>query len=229
MTVQARPRRVEIEQFRGVSELAVDLLKGTSTYIIGPNNAGKSTVLNAVALAFKGGPFRTFTPAAFDYHLDSDGQHSDAFSVSVMFSSDGGALPAVQGVGAPVDIHGMRVFGRTEKYGRLIHRHVLLDEDQKPVTLSGRTPLKGSVKDQYKEQGLGYSKHYARANEIREHLPEVWHLTPENLERSLYHWRTGPLRRLAALLSKRFFEVEWDLEVEGGTRPMPSSGTCQRR
>ncbi|MEX2374320.1 MAG: AAA family ATPase [Dehalococcoidia bacterium] len=224
MSVHARPACLHIRNFRGIPELDVDLHAGTSTYVIGPNNAGKSTVLNAVALAFKGAAFRTFTPGSYDYFRDLDGNHSDTFSVAVSFSPEGGSLPAVQGVGSPDDVHGIQVLGRTEKYGRLVYRHVLIGVDGKPITISQRTPLKGDVKEQYKDHGLGYSRHYARPDEIREFLPKVWHLTPENLDRSLYHWRTGPLRRLAKLLSSRFFEEDWELEVEGGgTRAMPSA------
>jgi len=92
-----------------------------------------------------------------------------------------------------------------------------------PIVLSTRTPLKGGQKEQYKEQKLGYSRHYARKEDIYQYLPEIWHLTPENLSRSLYYWRSGPLRRLAQLLSRRFLEEDWELKIGGITRPMPSS------
>lgn len=223
MPVSVRPSSVHISQFRGIPDLTIDLDDRTATYIIGPNNAGKSTVLNAIALAFKAAAFRTFTPQAYDYFRGADGEHAETFSVAVGFSPGSGTLPAVQGVGPPIDVHGIQVVGRTQKYGRLVHRHMLLDENSEPITFSTKTPLKAELKEQYQEQRLGFSKHYARADEIREYLPEVWHLSPENLERSLYHWHTGPLRRLATLLSRKFFEEEWDLEVKGITRPMPLS------
>jgi hypothetical protein len=62
---------------------------------------------------------------------------------------------------------------------------------------------------------------YARLDEIREHIPEVWLLRPDNLERSLYVWQTGPLNRLARILSERFLETNWSFEFGGQKRKMP--------
>lgn len=54
-------------------------------------------------------------------------------------------------------------------------------------------------------------------------LPEVWLITPENLERSLYVWKTRPLAKLAELLSDRFLRDEWQFDHDGKTRKMPKS------
>ncbi len=223
MPATVRPSELRISQFRGVPEMELRFDPGTATYLIGPNNAGKTTVMNAIALAFKSAAFRTFTPTDFDYYRAPGGAHADTFSVSVIFEPVGAQLPAVQGVGSPVDVHGIQVVGKTDKRGGRFHRHVLLDHQHKPITHSQRTPLKGEEKEKYREQGLGYSRHYAKSDEIRDALPDIWHLTPENLERSLYHWKSGPLRRLAKLLSRRFFEEDWEVATESGPRPMPSS------
>jgi len=192
-------------------------------YLIGANNSGKSTVLNAVALVLRGGGFHTFTPEPFDFFHAPDGTPSEKFSIDLILEATDGALPAVQGAGSPVDVHRIRVTGSTEKGGRLTHRHVLTSKDAKPIMLSPRTPLKGDLKEKYKGQDVGWTQRYARPDDIRKCLPDVWLVTPENLERSLYHWKTGPLMKLSQLLSRRFFEVEWDFEHDGKIRKMPKT------
>jgi len=138
MAVLARPSSIRILNFRGIPALDLELAQNMTTYLIGPNNAGKSTVLNAVALAFKDANFHTYTPGPYDYFRDSDGAHSETFSVAVRFSSDQGSLPAVQGVGSPEDVHGIQVRGTTDRRGRLMHRQMLLGQDGNPIVGDGR-------------------------------------------------------------------------------------------
>lgn len=67
-----RLKRFEIQNFRGITELALDLDK--TTVLIGENNAGKTTVLEALhaclgrRLTGRSSPFNEL-----DFHLDSDG------------------------------------------------------------------------------------------------------------------------------------------------------------
>jgi hypothetical protein len=100
---------------------------------------------------------------------------------------------------------------------------VLLDGKGKPILLSDRTPLRGTAKEEFKGMGLGYRQFYARLDQIRDHMPEVWLLTPQNLHRSLYEWKTGPLQRLSRMLAKRFLETSWEFEHNGKPRPMPDT------
>ena len=86
-----------------------------------------------------------------------------------------------------------------------------------------RTPLKGVKKDQFQDHGLGWSQRYARPDDIRDHLPEVWLLTPENLGKSLYAWKTGPLARLSQILSRRFLTEAWEFEFNSQPRRMPET------
>lgn len=203
-----------------MKNLRLDLPENSPTYLIGSNNSGKSTVLNAIAFALRGGGFHTFTPEPYDFFLH-DAAHAKTFCIDVHLLKSGGDLPAVQGVGSPVDVHRIRVSGRTESGGRLSHRHTLVGADGKNIAISPRTVLKGEVKERYTGHDLGWTKKYARLDDIRVCLPEVWLITAENLERSLYHWKTGPLSKLASLLSSRFLRDEWTFEHEGTSRAMP--------
>lgn len=223
MEVGYRFASVEIAAFRGIPHLAVDLPVDAPLYIIGANNAGKSTVINAVALALRGGGFHTFAPEAFDFFHDAHGNIAKEFTIDLSFGVAGGVLPAVQGVGNPIDVHGLRVRGCVEKRGRMTHSHTLLGENLKPITFSNRTALKGTTKERYEGQGVGWGPRHARPEDIRGVLPEVWLITPENLERSLYVWKTGPLAKLAALLSDRFLRDEWQFDYDGKSRKMPQT------
>jgi hypothetical protein len=91
------------------------------------------------------------------------------------------------------------------------------------ILLSDKTPLKGVGKDEFAGMGLGYRQSYARLDQIRDHIPEVWLLTPQDVERSLYVWKTGPLQRLSRLLARRFLETKWDFDHGGKPRPMPDT------
>jgi hypothetical protein len=222
VSIDFRFSQLRISGFRGVRELTVDLPPDLPTFVVGPNNAGKSTLINAFALALKGGGYHTFSPTATDFFHDSGGNVATDFQIELRFSESGGVLPAVQGVGNPTYVHGIRVLGRTQD-GRMVHRHVLLDVEDKAIVNSPRTALKGPAKAEFKDHGLGWAQYYARIDDIRQHLPDVWLLSPENLDRSLYHWQTGPLNRLAKILSEQFLSTEWTFEYHGQERPMPSS------
>lgn len=223
MEIGYRIRALEIAGFRGIPRLRVALPEKAPLYLIGANNAGKSTIINAFALALRGGGFHTFVPDEFDFFHGPDGNAVDEFVIDLELLEDDGALPAVQGVGNPTDVHGLRVTGTLERGGRRSHRHVLVGSNGKPITYSHRTALKGAAKEQYQDQGLGWSPRYARPDDIRTVWPDVWLITPENLERSLYHWKTGPLSKLSQLLSDRFLSEEWDFEYDEKPRKMPKT------
>jgi ABC-type cobalamin transport system ATPase subunit len=223
MEVAYRIASVDITAFRGIAGLTIDLPVGAPLYIIGANNAGKSTVVNAIALALRGGGFHAFSPELFDFFQSADGKPAKEFSIDLRFAAAGGVLPAVQGVGTPVDVHGLRVRGCVDKRGRMTHTHTLLGGDGKSITFSNRTALKGTTKERYEGQGVGWGPRNARLDDIRGVLPEVWLITPENLERSLYVWKTGPLAKLAELLSDRFLRDEWQFDYDGKSRKMPKT------
>lgn len=98
-----------------------------------------------------------------------------------------------------------------------------MDGHGKAITISPRTALKGDTKEQYRDHGLGWAQYYARIDEVRAFLPEVWLLRPDNLEASLYHWKSGPLNRLASILSERFLDSSWSFEYDGKQREMPET------
>ena len=55
MAIDYRLWKVVIHCFRGIQHLELELIDNVPCVLIGANNAGKSTILNAVALALGGG------------------------------------------------------------------------------------------------------------------------------------------------------------------------------
>lgn len=176
-------------------------------------------MLEAIALALGGGGFHQFEPTEFDYFHSVTGDITREFTVTLHFSADKVIhLPAVQGVGNPIPVHGIQVKGIIDKSDRFSHRRLLLDEAGKPINYSPRTALRGEVKEAYRGRAnLGWSQPYARVDEIRDNLPDVWLLTPHNLRRSLYEWKTGPLQKLSRMLAKHFVESSWEFKYNGSS------------
>jgi predicted ATPase len=224
MPVEYRLNKLSIRNFRGIRELDLDLAQEMPLHLIGGNNAGKSTILDAIALALRGGGMHLFNPTTFDFFHDSTGAVAKSFSITLRFSAtDDLRLPAVQGVGNPLAVHGVRVDGKTDKRGDFSHGRVLLDAEGKTITLSHTTPIKGALKEAYKDHGVGYRPINARIDDIRDHIPEVWYLQPDNLRASLYDWKSGPLKKLSRLLAEKFLETPWMLTIDGRVRKMPET------
>lgn len=224
MAGEFRFARLFVKGFRGIRELDLELPIGKPLHLIGGNNSGKSTVLRALALALGGGGLHQFVPEEFDFFHDHTGNAVTDFTVTLHLQADDEkGLPAVQGVGNPVRVHAIEVRGTTDANGRLSHKRVLLNKEGDHILLSDRTPLKGEVKKEFIGTGLGYRRFYARVNDIWDYLPETWLLTPQNLFRSLYEWKTGPLQKLSRLLAEKFLEAEWELTFEGKSWRMPAT------
>jgi putative ATP-dependent endonuclease of the OLD family len=142
--------RLKIDHYRGIPSLNVELQPEVPTYLIGPNNAGKSTVLNAIALALRSGPFIQYEASVFDFFHPASDRPSSNFTVSLEFSAnEESQYPAVQGVGSPVPVHGVRISGELEEEGRCSSSSTLLDANGKTVTFSPRTALKAEIKAEY--------------------------------------------------------------------------------
>lgn len=224
MSVEFSLGSLNVRRFRGMAEFNLDLAQGVPLYLIGANNAGKSTALFALALALRGGGTHQFTPDEFDFYHAPDGQAATDFSICLNFITDNPThLPIVQAVGAPMAVHGVEVKGSTDKAGRSSHRHVLVDAEGKPILLITRTAMKAALKETYKAHGMPSPRVYGRLDDIRDHLPDVFLLTGDNLKDSLYRYRTGPLQRLSRLLARRFLEEKWEFPFKGKAWPMPAS------
>lgn len=224
MAVSFLVDKVAIENFRGIKELKVDLPPEIPSVLVGSNNACKSTILNAIALGLRGGGFHQWAPEQFDFFHPDLGQPAAEFSIILHLKAmPGGDLPAVQAMGNPVFVHGILVHGRTDEGGRLSHRHHLIDDAGKPILLMPRTSLKGPAKLTFAGQEFGSFRRYATLDDIRQYLPTVWLLRPNNISASLYKWATGPLQRLSRLLAHRFLNEEWEFEYQGQARNMPDT------
>jgi predicted ATP-dependent endonuclease of OLD family len=128
MPLQFYLSKLIVTGFRGIRELSVDLPRSSPLYILGGNNAGKTTLLEAFALALNGGGFHQFEPEKYDFFHDSAGKPEANFSIKVQLAADDPKqLPAVQGVGDPIRVHAIEVRGTTDRNGRFSHRRVLLE------------------------------------------------------------------------------------------------------
>jgi len=147
------------------------------------------------------------------------------FVIQVHFHTDTpNGYPAVKGVGKPSLVQGVQVRGTVRKDGRIVTSRTLLDAQGKSVTLSTRTPLPEAEKDQWAEHGVGYRVVNARLEDIHDHTPEVWLFTPQNIEASLYLWKTGPIAKLSRLMATRFLTDDWVIKLaNGGERKMPDA------
>src|SRR5207248_3025988 len=114
----------------------LEFIENVPSVLIGANNAGKSTILNAIALALGGGGFHQWTPSEEDFYCDQSGKRSTEFMVQVHFRSENAlGYPAVRGVGQPKLIHGVQVKGRTAKDGKMSHSRTLFDSESRTATI----------------------------------------------------------------------------------------------
>src|SRR5258708_37770376 len=81
MAVEFRFEKLCITDFRGIHELELEFPDGFPLHLIGSNNAGKSTVLQAIALALRGGGFHQYDLAPFDFFKSATGEHARTFEV----------------------------------------------------------------------------------------------------------------------------------------------------
>jgi predicted ATPase len=227
MPIDYKISKVIIRCFRGIEKLELDLRDGFPSVLIGANNTGKSTVLNAIALALGSPSFYQWSPTEADFFCDEKGNRASQFMVQVYFHSEQETgYPAVKGIQKPTLIHGVQVKGNL-KDRRASHGRTLLDEEGKTALIAPRTPLAQADKQKFREHGINYTQVNARLDDISDHTPEVWLFRPQNIEASLYVWKTGPIARLSKLLAERFLSDKWQMKREDGKMsPMP--GTMYR-
>lgn len=225
MAIDFRFSRIEIENFRGLENLAIDLPNRGPLAIVGPNNAGKSTILDAMALAMEGPSAHSFVPESHDFYCKRDGVPEKNFTIRLNFDAPSEmGLPAVRGaVGAPTPVHGAIVVGKTDKNGAHSHSSTLMGADGKPISLTTSLPMSKADKPVWADHSFGSPRRYARWYELGDERPEVWLLRPSNLHVSLFNWKTGPLQRLSSFLVRKFMEDKWDFTYGDKTHAMPAA------
>lgn len=228
VTIDFKISKVVIQNFRGIDALEIELKFGYPSVLIGSNNAGKTAVLNAIALALNGGDYYRYEVDENDFYCSDAGVRSRNFLVQVHFhSNDTLGYPAVKGVGAVSMVHGVQVKGTMTKDGRMSHSRTLFDETGKPITILPRTPVAAADKAKFAEHDVGFKTVNAKLSDVATHTPEIWFFRPQNIEASLYVWKTGPIARLSKLLAERYLQDEWDYKLpDGSTRPMPKAVTA---
>ena len=225
MAIDFRLSRIEIENFRGLSKLAIDLPDKGPLAIVGPNNAGKSTILDAMALAMDGPSAHGFVPEDHDFYCARDGEREKSFTIRLRFDAPTELeLPAVRGaVGSPASVHGAIVVGRTDKNGAHSHKSSLMGADGKPIALTASLPMSKVDQPIWSEHSFGAARRNARWYELGADRPEVWLLSPNNLHVSLFKWKTGPLQRLSSFLVRKFMQEKWEFTYAERTHTMPAA------
>ena len=143
------------------------------------------------------------------------------FSATLKFDPKG-TLPTVHTMGKVNEVHAIDVKGKFyPKKDYMEHGHHLLDKNLKSITLPFEVKMSKEDEKNYGESDHGFKVRNARLDEIKDQLPEVWLLNSSNLSASLYSWKTGPLSRLAKILSEKFFEDKWKFDYGSNVREMP--------
>jgi energy-coupling factor transporter ATP-binding protein EcfA2 len=217
--------KLEISNFRGIETLELEISEKCLNILIGANNSGKSTILDAISLVLDGPISYNYSPDKHDFFCTANGTCAEQFELKIQFSAANDSnLPAVRGAyGNPKLVYGACVTGSVEKNERYTHRTRLLDEKGDFILLPGPLPLKGKTKEEWKEHGFSSRPRYARWLDIADYKPEVWLLKPDNLFVSLYQWKTGPLKKLAKLLARQFFDSKWSFDYKGKGQAMPET------
>jgi putative ATP-dependent endonuclease of the OLD family len=208
--------QVRISRFRGIKDLVLDLSPGAPTVLIGPNNAGKSTVLDAIGLCLGSPKFSKHIVDDRDFWTDDKGLAVDEFLIEVRLAARiSGSLPSVKpAVGDPIYVHALLAVGNR---GEPSTTRYLLDDKGENIMLSVSTPVSKARKEEFK--GLGYGgRRFARPSDIGKWMPTIFQLDSQNLYTSLYEWRTGPLQRLMKKYREHLREDSWAIDE---TRQMP--------
>ena len=197
---------------------------GSPSVLIGSNNAGKSTVLNAIALALNSGGSYQWAFSDADFFCDEKGTRSNEFLVQVHFHTDTeNGYPAVKGVGRPTLIKGVQVKGSIRRDGRIVTSRTLLDAQGKAVTISTRTPLAEAEKKQWAEHDVGYRVTNAKLEDISTHSRSLALQASEHGCLTL-RLEAGPIAKLSKLMATKFTSDEWVMGLADGTkRNMPAT------
>src|SRR5260370_20020495 len=97
MPIDYKISKLSIRCFRGIEKLELDLRDGFPSVLIGSNNTGKSTVLNAIALALGNPSFHQWSPTETDFFCDEKGNRAGEFMVRVVLEF-GGAISGISRV-----------------------------------------------------------------------------------------------------------------------------------
>lgn len=210
--------KVIISNFRGIKSLTLDLHQDRPVLLIGPNNSGKSTVLDAVGICLRSAKASKFVPSDGDYWRPGSSASAEAFAIEVHFcAAAGGALPAVKGgVGDPIDVHAVKAVATRDN--EAVTRR-LLDAKGEVILLLKSTPVSKGKQEDYKGFGLT-GRQYARLDDIRDWLPDIWQLEAKSVYPSLYEWKSGPLQRLLRLYKEDLLSTQW---MTQSGRPMPDA------
>lgn len=201
--------KLEVTTFRGIRSLSLELSADAPTVIIGPNNAGKSTVLDAMGVCLSSPKFSKYIVDDRDFWTDELDNIADDFQIVLHFAArPGGSLPAVKaGLGDPIYVHGIRAVGNR---GEPSTTRYLFDENGDNIMLNLGTPISKARKEEFKGQGLG-GRRYARVMDISKWMPTIFQLDSHNLYSSLYEWQSGPLQKLMKLYREHLMSDAWEV------------------
>ena len=210
--------KLKVAGFRGLREFELSFDPDLPSVVVGPNNTGKTTLLDAIGLGMGSAKFSRYDVSDGDFWQGKDGEPVEVFVIDLKFGArTGGRLPAVKGgLGNPVDVHGIRTSATLGESS--VARH-LVDDAGTAILLNLGTPISKGQQDDYRGMGLT-GRRYATVRDVSKWMPEVWQLDTKNLFLSLYEWKSGPLQRLLAIYKEHLLSDEWTTD---SGRKMPDS------
>lgn len=210
--------KLKVAGFRGLREFELSFDPDLPSVVVGPNNTGKTTLLDAIGLGMGSAKFSRYDVSDGDFWQGKDGEPVEVFVIDLKFGArTGGRLPAVKGgLGNPVDVHGIRTSATLGESS--VTRH-LVDDAGTAILLNLGTPISKGQQDDYRGMGLT-GRRYATVRDVSKWMPEVWQLDTKNLFLSLYEWKSGPLQRLLAIYKEHLLSDEWTTD---SGRKMPDS------
>lgn len=203
---------IHIEGFRGINNFEVDFSLSELSILIGPNNSGKSSLLDAIGLALNSPKFLNYRLSENDFYKNKKGEQKEKFLIEIKFTPNtSGQLPPIKGgTGDPLEAHGVRVIGNLPT---LMMEFYVIEENNDNMLVNRSTPISNAKKEEYKGMGLT-GRRYARMYDIKQWLPEIWQLDPKNLFSSLYVWKTGPLQKLLKIYKEKLLSEEWETSTK---------------
>lgn len=165
---------IRIKNFKGMRDFKISVPMGKLVTIIGQNNSGKSNLLEAIVLCLSPKEFSSHQIKETDFWHDKNGMAAEFFDIEVIFAATVGAkLPMLRDInGTQVEVKGIRLYAEIDN----------LESDQYLIDEKG--------------ERIFWGRKYATPKDIEQWLPEIWYLSPSNLEKDFKEWKNGYMRRL---------------------------------
>lgn len=165
---------VKIRNFRGMRDIKIDIPDGRIITIIGQNNSGKSNLLEAISLCLSPRIFSSYQIKETDFWQSQKGMSADFFEIEIIFTPTTGAkLPVLRdGEGKLTEVKGIKIYAELD--GLEAEQYLINNNNDR----------------------IFWGRKYATPIDIDQWLPDVWYLTPNNLEKDYKKWKENHIHQL---------------------------------